>query len=258
VLPLDTQTIWGWTEDYEDNMGMRPYPVFGLDGVKKRTVLVEAKKGVGKSKAFILWFIAMVKRNPEMSFFLIGANISLSRKYYQDFVDAEVEGVVFYQDAPPGPIEATRVVCCINSIHRVRARMDVVGMDEMDMVLTNLNSEVMAKRRLVLSCLEADVASAKVIMGMDANINRARVMEYLYMVRPSAELYTIRNRGLYPASRHAEIRLFPSGSSLAACVDTVAQDVLLRVARGTKVVVSLVILLISWIKSVHSSNRKVL
>jgi hypothetical protein len=230
------QTILGWTEDYEDNTGMRPYPVFGLDRVNKRTILIEAKKGVGKSKAFILWIIAMVRRNPKMSFVLIGANISLSRKYYQDFIDAGVEGVVFYQDPPPGPIEATRVVCCINSIHRVRAGMDVVGMDEMDMVLTNLNSEVMKKRGQVLSCLEADVGSARVVIGMDANINCARVMEYLYMVRPSAELYTIRNRGLYPALRCAEIRIFEAGSSLTACIDTAAQDVLLRVARVKKVV----------------------
>jgi hypothetical protein len=232
------QTVFGWTEDYEDNMRMRPYPVFELERVQKRTILVSAKKGVGKSKAFMKWLVEMVKKNPEVSFVLIGANISLSRKYYQDLVNAGIEGVVLYQEAPPGKIEAARVVCCINSIHRVRAGMDIVGMDEMDMVLTNLNSEVMSRRKQVLSCLEADVASARVVIGMDANIDCARVMEYLFMVRPDAALYTIRNTGLYPASRRATIRIFPPESSMLACVDTAARDVLSRVARGVKVVVS--------------------
>lgn len=53
MLPLNTHTILGWTEDYEENMRMRPYPVFGLARVQKRTILVDARKGVGKSKAFI-------------------------------------------------------------------------------------------------------------------------------------------------------------------------------------------------------------
>ncbi|GAQ85304.1 hypothetical protein KFL_002280190 [Klebsormidium nitens] len=181
VLPLDVLTALGWTEDYEENLRMRPYPVFELTHVRKRTILSSAKKGVGKSKAFVEWEVAMVGRNPGLSFLLIGANISLSRKYHQDLVEAGVEDVVLYLEAPPGPINAPRVVCCINSIHRVQSRMDVVGMDEMDMVLTNLNSEVMSQRGRVLACLEAFVAGAKVVIGMDANIDCKRVMEYLFM-----------------------------------------------------------------------------
>lgn len=177
VLTLDIFTALGWMEDYEDNLKMRPYPVFKLAHVRKRTILVSAKKGVGKSKAFIAWMVAMVKSNPGVSFLLIGANISLSRKYHQDLVDAGVEDVVLYLEAPPGPINASRVVVCLNSIHRVRASMDVVAMDEMDMVFTNVNSEVMQQRGLVLSCLEAAVPWAKVVIGMDANIDSARVME---------------------------------------------------------------------------------
>lgn len=121
----------------------------------------------------------MVKLNPGLSFVLVGAHISLSRKYHQNLVEAGVEGVVLYLEAPPGPIAASRAVICINSIHRVRAKMDVVGMDEMDIVLINLNSEVMSQRGRVLSCLEAAMARAKVVIGMDANIDCARVMEYL-------------------------------------------------------------------------------
>jgi hypothetical protein len=60
------QTVFGWTEDYEDNMRMRPYPVFELERVQKRTILVSAKKGVGKSKAFMKWLVEMVKKNPEV------------------------------------------------------------------------------------------------------------------------------------------------------------------------------------------------
>jgi hypothetical protein len=146
--------------------------------------------------------------------------------------------VVLYLEAPQGPIAASRAVICINSIHRVRAKMDVVGMDEMDMVLTNLNSEVMSQRGRVLSCLEAAVARAKVVIGMDANIDCARVMEYLFMVRPDAVLHTIRNRGLFPAERQVTIRIFPPESGLLDCIGAAVRDVLDRVARGTEVVVS--------------------
>ncbi|GAQ92904.1 hypothetical protein KFL_011930020, partial [Klebsormidium nitens] len=227
----------GQTRDYEENLKMRPYPVFELARLRKRTILVSAKKGVGKSKGFMEWLVAIVvRRNPGLSFVLIGANISLSRKYHQDLVDAGVQGVVLYLEAPPGPITASRAVVCINSIHRVRAKMDVVALDEMDMVLTNLNSEVMSQRGRVLSCLEAAVAGAKVVIGMDANIDCARVMEYLFMARPDGVLHTIRNRGLYPAKRQATIRIFPPGSGLLDCIGAAVRDVLDRVARGTKVV----------------------
>ncbi|GAQ83650.1 hypothetical protein KFL_001560170 [Klebsormidium nitens] len=236
MLPLDMLTTLGWTEDYEEDLGMRPYPVFEIEHVRKRTMLISAKKGVGKSKAFMDWEVAMVGRNPGPSFLLIGANISLSQKYHQDLVDAGVRDVVLYQEAPPGPINNPRVVCCINSIHRVQFKMDIVGMDEMDMVLTNLNSEVMSQRGRVLSCLEAFVAGAKVVIGMDANIDCARVMEYLFMARPDAVLQTIRNRGLYPAARRATIRVFSQASGSLECIGTAVQDVLDRVARGTKVV----------------------
>ncbi|GAQ86638.1 hypothetical protein KFL_003010140 [Klebsormidium nitens] len=236
VLPLDVLSTLGWTEDYVDDSGMRPYPVFRLQHVGKRTILARAKKGVGKSKELKAWEVAMIKKNPGLSLCSIGANISLSQKYRQDLVDAGVKDVVFYQEAPPGPINAPRVVCCINSIHRVQFKMDVLIIDEMDMVLANLNSEVMTQRGRVLSCLEALVAGARVVIGLDANIDSARVLEYLFMARPDADLHAIRNRGLYPASRHATIRVFPVGSGLRECIGTAVRDVLDRVARGTKVV----------------------
>ncbi|GAQ83182.1 hypothetical protein KFL_001380250 [Klebsormidium nitens] len=237
VLPLDVLNALGWTEDYVENLTMRPYPVFRPSSLlRKRTILVSARKGVGKSKAFCPWLVAMVELNPGFSFLLIGANISLSLKYYEELVDAGVQDVVLYQEAPRGPITASRVVCCINSIHRVRASMDLVSMDEMDMVLSNLNSEVMQQRGRVLSCLEGLVERAKVVIGMDANIDCARVMEYLFMVRPDGGLHTIRNTGLYPAERRATIRIFPPESGLLKCIGAAVQDVLHRVARGTKVV----------------------
>ncbi|GAQ93666.1 hypothetical protein KFL_017830010, partial [Klebsormidium nitens] len=93
-----------------------------------------------------------------------------------------------------------------------------------------------SQRGRVLSCLEAAVGGSKVVIGMDVNIDCARVMEYLFMVRPDAVLHTIRNTGLYPAERHATIRIFPLGSGLLDCIDAAVRDVLDRVARGTKVV----------------------
>ncbi|GAQ92548.1 hypothetical protein KFL_010460010 [Klebsormidium nitens] len=211
VLPLDVLTTLGWTEDYEENLRMRPYPVFELAHVHKRTILILAKKGVGKSKAFMAWLVAVARRNPGLSFVLIGANVSLSSKYHQDLVDAGVEGVVLYLEAPPGPITASRVVICINSIHRVRVRMDVVAMDEMNMVLTNLNSEVMSQRGRVLSCLEAAVAGSKVIIGMDADIDCARVMEYLFMARPDGCPSTSK-RFVKELERHFNAEFPPSES----------------------------------------------
>eukprot|EP00243_Klebsormidium_subtile_P002000 TRINITY_DN1378_c0_g1_i8.p2 TRINITY_DN1378_c0_g1~~TRINITY_DN1378_c0_g1_i8.p2 ORF type:complete len:353 (+),score=87.17 TRINITY_DN1378_c0_g1_i8:749-1807(+) len=83
-------------------------------------------------------------------------------------------------------------------------------MDEMDMILSNMNSDVMARKKMVFLALEGATRNAKVVLGMDANIGSPRVMQWLHMVRPDAALHAIRNRGVYPGERKATIKYIPA------------------------------------------------
>jgi hypothetical protein len=138
-----------------------------------------------------------------------------------------------------GKIEANRVVVCVNSLSRLAANFDVVIMDEMDMILSNMNSDVMARKKMVFLALEGVTRRAKIVLGMDANIGSPRVMQWLHMVRPDAALHTIRNRGVYPGERKATIKYVlattrfqkdPYGPAIA--------ETLKSLARGEHVIVS--------------------
>jgi hypothetical protein len=131
------------------------------------------------------------------------------------------------------------VVCCINSLPRLVAIFDVVIMDEMDMILSNMNSDVMAQKKMVFLALEGATRHGKIVLGMDANIGSPRVMQWLHMVRPDAGLHAIRNRGVYPGERKATIKYIPGttrfqkdpyGPAIAGTLE--------YLARGEHVIVS--------------------
>jgi hypothetical protein len=216
---------------------MLPYPVFPIDCPAKHTMLVSANKGTGKSKEGDDWLESLLQRFPHLSILLVAANVTLSRKYAEHLKRRGIE-VPLYLDLP-GKITADKVVCCINSLPRLDASFDIVIMDEMDMTLSNMNSDVMKRKKMVFLALEGAIKHAKIVLGMDANIGSPRVMQWLYMVRPDAALHAIRNRGVYPGERKATIKYIPSTMHFQADpYGPAIAETMESLDRGEKVIVS--------------------
>jgi hypothetical protein len=191
---------------------MRPYPLFDIKrGAPKHTILVTANKGIGKSKASYDWLWKMLQQNEGAGVVIIAANIALAKKCESDLrIECKrktraglclygLDLFVNYLDAPGGNIKQPRVICCINSLHRVRSSPVIVLVDEADMVLANCNSDLMTNRKQVFMAAERFMGNARVLIAMDAHIDCSRVLEWFYMVRPDSELYPIRNAGVHPS-----------------------------------------------------------
>jgi hypothetical protein len=174
---------------------MRPYPLFDIKrGAPKRTILVTANKGIGKSKASYDWLWNMLQRNEGAGVVIIAANIALAKKCESDLrIECErktraglclfgLDLFVNYLDAL-GEIKEPRIICCINSLHRVRSSPAIVMVDKADMVLANCNSDVMTNRKQVLMAAECFMGNARVLIAMDAHIDCPRVLEWFYMDR---------------------------------------------------------------------------
>lgn len=216
---------------------MLPYPVFPIDSPAKHTILSSANKGIGKSKEGNDWLERLLQRFSFASVLAIAANVALSQKYAEELKRRGIE-VTLYSDVL-GKIAAQRVVCCINSLPRLDASFDVVIMDEMDMILSNMNSDVMARKKMVFLALEGATKHAKIVLGMDANIGSPRVMQWLYMVRPDAALHAIRNRGVYPGEKKATIKYIPSTMRFQANpYGPAIAETMESLDRGEKVIVS--------------------
>jgi hypothetical protein len=231
---------------------MRPYPLFDVKrGAPKHTVLVTANKGIGKSKASYDWLWNMLQRSEGAGVVIIAANIALAKKCESDLrIECErktraglclygLDMFVNYLDAL-GEIKEPRIICCINSLHRVRSSPAIVTVDEADMVLANCNSDVMTNRKQVFMAAELYMGNAPVVLAMDAHIDCPRDLEWFYMVRPDSELYPIRNAGIHPSQlgRTATIWRLPKLKNLElSCAPAVARTLEL-LKRGLKVGVS--------------------
>jgi hypothetical protein len=232
---------------------MRPYPLFDINrGAPKHTVLVTANKGIGKLKESYDWLWKMLQQNEGASVLIIAANIALAKKCESDLrIECErktragpdlfgLDLFVNYLDAPGGDIKQPRVICCINSLHRVRSSPAIVLVDEADMVLANCNLDVMTNRKQVFMAAERFMGNACVLIAMDAHIDCPRVLEWFYMVRPDSELHSIRNAGIHPSQlgRTATIWRLPKlKNSELTCAPAVARTLEL-LKSGLKVGVS--------------------
>jgi hypothetical protein len=232
---------------------MLPYPLFDIDRrAPKRTILVTANKGIGKSKASYDWLWNMLQQNEGAGVVIIAANIALAKKCESpaDRVRTQDESAPVpvrarpirqHLDAPGGDIKQPRVICCINSLHRVRSSPAIVLVDEADMVLANCNSDVMTNRKQVFMAAERIMGNARVLIAMDAHIDCPRVLEWFYMVRPDSELYSIHNAGIHPSQlgRTATIWRLPKlKNSELTCAPAVARTLEI-LKSGKKVGVSL-------------------
>jgi hypothetical protein len=140
-----------------------------------------------------------------------------------------------------GDIKQPRVICCINSLYRVRSSPAIVLVNEADMVLANCNSDVMTNRKRVFMAAECFMGNARVLIAMDVHIDCPRVLEWFYMVRPDSELHSIRNAGIHPSQlgRMATIWRLPKlKNSKLTCGPAVARTLKL-LKSGLKVGVSL-------------------
>jgi hypothetical protein len=231
---------------------MRPYPLFDIKrGAPKRTILVTANKGIGKSKASYDWLWNMLQRNEGADVVIIAANIALAKKCESDLqtecerktrAGLDLFGLdlfVNYLDAL-GEIKQPRVISCINSLHRVRSSPAIVLIDEADMMLANCNSDVMTNRKQVFMANERMCGGAPIVLAMDAHIDCPRDLKWFYLVRPDSELYPIRNDGIHPSQlgRTATIWRLPKLKNLElTCAPAVARTLEL-LKRGLKVGVS--------------------
>jgi hypothetical protein len=84
VLHLETGQITGWTEDYIKVDGMHPYSLFSLNSPAKKTTLVSANKGIGKSKEGNDWRERLLQRFLCATFLMVAANVTLARKHAED------------------------------------------------------------------------------------------------------------------------------------------------------------------------------
>jgi hypothetical protein len=232
---------------------MLPYPLFDIDRrAPKRTILVTANKGIGKSKASYDWLWKMLQKNEGAGVVIIAANIALAKKCESDLrleckrktrAGLDLFGLdlfVNHLDAPGGDIKQPRVIFCINSLHRVRSSPAIVMVDKADMVLANCNSNVMTNRKHVFMAAERFMGNARVLIAMDAHIDCSRVLEWFYMVRPDSELHSIHNAGIHPSQRGRTAtiwRLPKLKNSELTCAPAVARTLEL-LKSGLKVGVS--------------------
>jgi hypothetical protein len=87
---------------------------------------------------------------------------------------------------------------------------------------------------------ERIMGNARILIAMDAHIDRSRVLEWFYMVRPDSELYPIRNAGIHPSQlgKTATIYQLPKLKNLElTCAPAVARTLEL-LKSGKKVGVS--------------------
>lgn len=114
-----------------------------------QTILVKANKGLGKSKAGTAFLSEMLEKNPSASCEVIAGNVAPASKHLEELHQAGLSDFVLYSNME-GAIEDKRVVVCINSVPRLSScDKDIVYMDEIDMTLSNMNSDVMRERRMV-------------------------------------------------------------------------------------------------------------
>jgi hypothetical protein len=227
-----------WSEDYSLSTGMRPYPTTEIRPDTFQTILVRANKGIGKSKAGITCLVEMLQKNPSASVVVLAPNVALGSKHIDEFHRAGLTDFVLYSDVE-GAIEDRRVVVCINSVPRLASPdKDIVYMDEIDMTLSNLNSDVMRDRRFVFMDLHTMIQAARVVIGLDANVDSARVLEWLQALRPEAAMHAIRNSGVRPSERTATIWPLPPGSKLADRFAPVIGQILENVDAGENIWVS--------------------
>ncbi|GAQ86807.1 hypothetical protein KFL_003120135 [Klebsormidium nitens] len=222
-------TDFGWSEDYSLSTGMRPYPTMEIRPDLLQTMLVKANKGIGKSKAGTTFLVDMLRKNPSATCVVIASNVALADKHREELHRAGLTDFVLYSDVE-GPIKDRRVVVCINSVPRLSSlRKDIVYMDEIDMTLSNLNSDVMKDRRMVFMALHALVEEARVVVGLDANVDSARVLEWVQSIRPEAAMHAIRNSGVRPSKRTVTIRPLPfgfkGGDRFAPVIDWILEKV---------------------------------
>jgi hypothetical protein len=130
---------------------------------------------------------------------------------------------------------------CINFVPRLSSLdKDIVYMDEIDMTLSNLNSDVMRDRRSVFMALHAMIRAARIVVGLDANVDSPRVTEWLQAVRPNALMHAIRNTGIRASERTATIWPMPSSGKLADRFAPIINQIIDEVEAGQNIWVSFV------------------
>ncbi|GAQ89318.1 hypothetical protein KFL_005100080, partial [Klebsormidium nitens] len=240
VLLLDGDHIESWTEEYELVGRMRAYPVPDLSpGATPLTTMVMANMGAGKSKALLQKLLPKIP--PSASICIIAPNIALADKYLED-TKAQEPGFVSYRDENlTGRITSKRVIVCVNPLPRVLPRFDLVVLDEVNFTLTNMASTVMKDNKKVFFALEGIVASAKAAFLCDAHLNNPRVVEWVQALRPDSKFHNIRNTGVWPTERKAEILPMPGPlkgrGQPAATFSCIIEEILDHVADGKKVMV---------------------
>lgn len=194
---------------------MRPYPTVQIQPETFQTILVKANKGLGKSKAGTAFLSEMLEKNPPASCVIIAGNVALASKHLEELHQAGMSDFVLYSDVE-GPIEDKRVVVCINSMPRLSScDKDIVYMDEIDMTLSNMNSDVMQNRRMVFMTLHAVVQEARIVKsGVGCKRRQSTRARVASNDPPTASIHAIRNSGVRASERTATIWPMPSSGRL--------------------------------------------
>jgi hypothetical protein len=225
-----------WTEDYSSPMGMRPYPTRRIKPKTLQTILIKANKGIGKSKAGTIYLKEMLTINPSASCVVIAGNVALEELHRVGLSD-----FVLYSEVE-GSIEDRQVVVCINSVPRLSSfDKDIVYMDEIDMTLSNLSSDVIRDRRMVFMGLHEIVETARIVVGLEANVDSAHVVKWLEAICPAASIYAIKNTGVRLSERTATIKLpLPPATKLKDRFAPIVNQILANVEAGENIWVSLI------------------
>eukprot|EP00798_Chlamydomonas_sp_ICE-L_P017539 gene17539-23859_t len=147
-----------WDEVYNEPI-MHEYPIHPI-------VCIRAQMGAGKTKGLTDMFAKTM--NKKTTCLVITYGITLAKKYTKELSGF---GFISYQDVK-GKITDTKVVVCLDSLHRVDIKFfDYVIIDEAVSVCNHFNSRVMTNRSLNCEVFEAIARKASHIYFLDACVD---------------------------------------------------------------------------------------
>lgn len=180
-----------WSQDYTEPC-MRPYPIAPI-------VCIRAAMGVGKTVELRNLVRTQLPSTAKALFLTFSRQLAF--KYAQDFAP---HGFVNYMDVDHTFIQDSRVIVCLDSLHRILLRNpDYIFIDEALSVFLHLNSSLMTRTPEISTLLELLIRQAKHVYFLDACVDHAlivNVIRYFAQAKHADPVWII-NRYVRPTNR---------------------------------------------------------